>query len=137
MGKAKFVFIAANAWDSTQQSWLQTQLADPTTYTFVIAPRVDDVVGRAGRRAGVGEHRDGASYTLELLGHTHEYRHEDTQHVISGNAGAPLRVGRQLRPAPRRAAGERQHHGQRDRRVDGQRDRHLDREPDRPEEIAL
>ena len=29
-------------------------------------------------------------YTLELLGHTHEYRHADTQHVISGNAGAPL-----------------------------------------------
>jgi hypothetical protein len=32
-------------------------------------------------------------YTLELLGHTHEYRHVDTQHVISGNAGAPLQSG--------------------------------------------
>ena len=57
------------------------------------APRVDDVVGRAHRRHAsesiVGAH----PYTLELLGHTHEYRHEDTKHVISGNAGAPLSTG--------------------------------------------
>ena len=32
-------------------------------------------------------------FTIEMLGHTHEYRHEDTQHVISGNAGAPLSTG--------------------------------------------
>ena len=33
---AKFVFIAANAWDSTQSSWLTTTMAKTTTYTFVI-----------------------------------------------------------------------------------------------------
>src|SRR5262249_14875183 len=36
MGKAKFLFVAANAWSPTQQSWLQQQLADPTTYTFIV-----------------------------------------------------------------------------------------------------
>jgi predicted phosphodiesterase len=89
-GKAKLVFIAANAWDSTQESWLQTQLADATTYTFVIrhesttSPGVP--TGVTASESVVSAH----PFTLELLGHTHEYRHVDTQHVISGNAGAPL-----------------------------------------------
>ncbi|HWL86796.1 MAG TPA: lamin tail domain-containing protein, partial [Polyangiaceae bacterium] len=30
---AKFIFIAANAWDTTQNSWLKATLAVPTTYT--------------------------------------------------------------------------------------------------------
>ena len=33
---SKFVFIAGNAWDSAQSSWLSTTLAVKTTYTFVI-----------------------------------------------------------------------------------------------------
>ena len=33
---SKFVFIAANAWDSTQSSWLSGVMAQTTTYTFVI-----------------------------------------------------------------------------------------------------
>ena len=93
LGKAKFVFIAANAWDSTQQSWLTTQLADPTTYTFVMR---HESTTASGLPASVTESEsivDAHPYTIELLGHTHEYRHEDTQHVISGNAGAPLAAG--------------------------------------------
>ena len=89
-GNAKFVFIAANAWDSTQQSWLTTQLAEPTTYTFVIR---HESTTSSGVPSGVPASESIVAahpFTVELLGHTHEYRHEDTQHVISGNAGAPL-----------------------------------------------
>jgi hypothetical protein len=92
-GTAKFVFIAANAWDSTQSSWLSQQLAQPTTYTFVMR---HESVQSSGVPAGVTESEQivlANPYTLELLGHTHEYRHVDTQHVISGNAGAPLQSG--------------------------------------------
>ena len=95
LGKAKIVFIAANAWDSTQQSWLTTQLADPTTYTFVVR---HESTTSSGVPSGVtaSESVVGAHpYTIELLGHTHEYRHVDTKHVISGNAGAPLTSGGQ------------------------------------------
>jgi predicted phosphodiesterase len=93
LGKAKLVFIAANAWDSTQQSWLTTQLADPTTYTFVMRHESTTSsgvpTGVTASESVVGAH----PYTIEMLGHTHEYRHEDTKHVISGNAGAPLSTG--------------------------------------------
>ncbi len=92
MGNAKLLFIAANAWDSTQQSWLQTQLADATTYTFVMRHEPPNDT----QAPGVGPSETliaGAPYTLEMLGHTHEYNHIDTQHVISGNAGAPLSSG--------------------------------------------
>src|SRR5262249_17461096 len=33
---AKFVVMACNAWSATQASWLQSELAKPTTYTFVV-----------------------------------------------------------------------------------------------------
>jgi hypothetical protein len=93
LGKAKLVFIAANAWDSTQSSWLTTQLADPTTYTFVMRHESTSSsgvpTGVTASESIVGAH----PYTVEMLGHTHEYRHEDTKHVISGNAGAPLSTG--------------------------------------------
>ncbi len=93
LGKAKLIFIAANAWDTTQQQWLAVQLADATTYTFVVRHESTTATGvPTGVTASesiVGQH----PYTVELLGHTHEYRHVDTQHVISGNAGAPLSSG--------------------------------------------
>ena len=33
---AKIVMVAANAWDATQERWLEQVLAEPTTYTFVV-----------------------------------------------------------------------------------------------------
>jgi hypothetical protein len=93
MGTAKFVFIAANSWDSTQSSWLTTQLAESTTYTFVMR---HESIQSSGVPSGVTESESIVAahpYTLELLGHTHEYNHVDTRHVISGNAGAPLQSG--------------------------------------------
>jgi hypothetical protein len=88
-GKAKFLFVAANAWNSTQDSWLKTQLAESTAYTFVIRhePTSDSTApGVSPSESLIG----GGHLTLELNGHTHEYRRVDSRHVISGNGGAPL-----------------------------------------------
>jgi Calcineurin-like phosphoesterase len=92
LGAAKFVFVAANAWDATQQAWLQQQLASPTAYTFVIRhePAADTSAPGVSPSESLIKQ---AAYTLELNGHTHEYRRVDTKHVISGNAGAPLTAG--------------------------------------------
>jgi hypothetical protein len=94
-GKAKFLFVAANAWSSAEETWLQAELADPTTYTFVIRHEPQEA-GTASTAPGVAPSESllgSAKYTLELLGHSHEYKHVDTQHVISGNAGAPITTG--------------------------------------------
>ena len=95
LGLAKFVFIAANAWSSQQQSWLQQTLAQPTTYTFIVRHEAAGV--------GTGNSAPGTTpseqiiaqypYTLELLGHDHTYRHLAANRVISGNGGAPLESG--------------------------------------------
>ena len=91
LGSAKFLFVAANSWDSagTQQAWLQAQLAQPTMYTFVM--RHESITDNTAPGVTPSENLvSKATYTLELLGHTHEYQRVDTQHVISGNGGAPL-----------------------------------------------
>jgi hypothetical protein len=93
-GSAKFLFVAANAWSTAQEDWLKQQLADATTYTFVV--RHEPATNTHGSAPGAQPSEallPGASFTLELMGHTHEYRHEDLQHVISGNAGAPISGG--------------------------------------------
>jgi predicted phosphodiesterase len=90
-GKAKFLLIAGNAWSQAQGDWLKQQLADPTTYTFAVrhVPPTTSAPGVNESEALVRA----APFTLELLGHSHEYRHTDAQHVISGNGGAPTRSG--------------------------------------------
>jgi hypothetical protein len=92
MGKAKFLFVAANAWSTTQQTWLTQQLADPTTYTFIVRHEPASTTDAPGVTPSE-QAMQGAPYTLALLGHSHEYRHVDTKHVISGNAGAPISYG--------------------------------------------
>jgi hypothetical protein len=116
---AKFVMTAANAWDSTQQSWLQGVLAQPTTYTFVVRHEPSDTAPDSCGSCtatdvsciapGVGP-IDALllqyPYTLLLVGHTHNYGHYTTyfsgtkacgsncppasKAVIIGNGGAPL-----------------------------------------------
>ena len=92
LGKAKLLFVAANAWSAAQQTWLQQQLADPTTYTFIVRHEPASTTEAPGV-APSEQVMKGASYTLALLGHSHEYRRVDTTHVISGNGGAPLSTG--------------------------------------------
>jgi hypothetical protein len=91
-GSAKLVVVAANAWSPTQATWLETQLADPTTYTFVVrheAASVTDTNGAVASEAIIQKH----PLTLQLLGHTHRYQRIDTKHIISGNGGAPISSG--------------------------------------------
>jgi Calcineurin-like phosphoesterase len=87
---AKFVFVACNAWTSTQSTWLTGELAKPTTYTFVVrhegsdAPTVPCVTPTATIMA---------EYPLTLLiaGHTHTYAYYASEkQLIVGNGGAPL-----------------------------------------------
>jgi hypothetical protein len=91
-GKAKLVVIAANAWSDAQATWLDAQLADLTSYTFVVRhepAKTKGVTGAADSETIVEKY----PLTLELLGHDHEYRKLDERHVISGNGGAPLDFG--------------------------------------------
>jgi hypothetical protein len=90
---AKFVVTAANAWDSGQQSWLQTTMAQPTTYTFVVRHQASDAYpplppGVAGVDSVISQF----PYTLLIVGHAHTYGHYSSQPkvVILGNGGAPL-----------------------------------------------
>jgi hypothetical protein len=87
---AKLVFVAANAWDATQSSWLDGELAKPTTYTFVVrheSLNVTETPGVSPSQAIIAKH----PYTLLIVGHTHTYQYSQYDHeVIVGNGGAPL-----------------------------------------------
>ncbi len=86
---SKLVFLAANAWDAGQATWLQDVMAQPTTYTFVVRHEPS----RASSAPGV-EPSDrilrGFSYTLLIEGHTHDYERVGANEVVIGNGGAPL-----------------------------------------------
>jgi hypothetical protein len=89
---AKFVFIAANAWDSAQASWLDSTLAASTTYTFVVRhePKsASTAPGVSPSETIMAKH----PYTLAIVGHSHEYYHSkysNPKEVVIGNGGAPL-----------------------------------------------
>jgi len=89
---AKFVFVAANAWSSTQASWLSSTMAQTTTYTFVIRHESST----ANTAPGVTPSDQIISqypYTLLVVGHAHTYSHPSTKEVLFGNGGAPLASG--------------------------------------------
>jgi len=86
---AKFVFIAGNAWDSAQSSWLTTTLAQTTTYTFIIrheSASANTAPGVTPSEAIMAKY----PYTLAIVGHTHTYEKSGSREVIFGNGGAPL-----------------------------------------------
>jgi len=90
---AKFVVTAANSWDTAQQSWLQTTMAQPTTYTFVVRHEASDATpplppGVAGVDAIISSY----PYTMLIVGHAHTYYwYYKTPNVVTfGNGGAPL-----------------------------------------------
>ncbi|AKV00746.1 hypothetical protein AKJ09_07409 [Labilithrix luteola] len=90
---AKFVFIAANAWSTAQESWLNTTLAQNTTYTFVIrheSRMANTAPGVKPSEQIMAQH----PYTLAIVGHTHTYEHPSGREVIIGNGGAPLTGGK-------------------------------------------
>ena len=90
---AKFVFVACNAWDSTQSSWLNQQLAVSTTYTFVVRHEPDYDMSSAPCSASQTA-VDANPLTLLITGHTHEYKRvSSAKEVVIGIGGAPLTSG--------------------------------------------
>ena len=90
---AKFVVTAPNAWDAAQATWLETQLARNTTYTFVIRHEpaaADTAPGVIPSQAIMARH----PLTLAISGHTHTYRHSGAKEIIVGNGGAPATGGK-------------------------------------------
>ncbi|MFT3695680.1 MAG: metallophosphoesterase [Kofleriaceae bacterium] len=91
---AKFVFIACNAWDDTQATWLQGELAKPATYTFVLRHEGTNAVGETPCGAS-GAIIDANPLTLLIVGHTHTYTHKPlTKELVLGIGGAPLTSGK-------------------------------------------
>ena len=117
---AKFVVTAANAWDTAQQTWLTTTMAQPTTYTFVMRHEASDAhaAAPAGRRGGRRRARE-YPYTLLIVGHAHTYGHySDPERGTFGNGGAPL-IEQGLRLRALQPALRRRDRGRRDRLQDG------------------
>jgi hypothetical protein len=86
---AKFVFVAANAWDAAQASWLETTLAQATTYTFIVRHEPSSAITAPGVIPAdeiILKH----PYTLLIAGHSHTYARSGAKEVIIGNGGAPL-----------------------------------------------
>ena len=90
---AKFVITAANSWSTAQQSWLQTTMAQKTTYTFVVRHEASDAYpplpdGVAGVDGVISSY----PYTMLIVGHAHTYYwYYKTPNVVTfGNGGAPL-----------------------------------------------
>jgi len=86
---AKFVFVAGNAWDSAQSSWLTSTLAVTTTYTFIMrheSASANTAPGVTPSEAIMAKY----PYTLAIVGHTHTYEKSGMKEVIFGNGGAPL-----------------------------------------------
>jgi len=90
---AKLVIVACNAWTSTQSSWLSSQLAKATTYTFVV--RHESAADVSSTSCSESQTIIGQNpLTLLIVGHTHEYSHESyDKEIINGLGGAPLTSG--------------------------------------------
>jgi hypothetical protein len=93
---AKFIFLAPNYWDATQQTWFQQQLAGPsTTYTFEIHHENSTASDAPAALATIESMDVAAHVTLSIVGHTHLWQHNAAtatapEEVICGNGGAPL-----------------------------------------------
>ena len=90
---SKFVFVAANAWDSTQQSWLQTTMGTKTTYTFVIRHEPTESSGNAPGVSPSDSIITQFPYTMLITGHSHtwdSFGYNTPKEVLVGNGGAPL-----------------------------------------------
>ena len=89
LGDAKVVYVCANGWNSTQETWLRGVMAQQTKYTFVVRhepPSVTEAPGVSPSEPILKAYKN----TLYMYGHIHEYQHLSTNEVISGNGGATL-----------------------------------------------
>ncbi len=89
---AKIVFVAANAWTPAQASWLDSILAQPSTYTFIVrheSSQASTAPGVTPSGQIIAKH----PYTMLIVGHDHTYKRLSQKEVIVGNGGAPLTTG--------------------------------------------
>jgi hypothetical protein len=90
---SKFVIVAANAWDSDQESWFDHEMSQDTTYTFVVRHEGEYVNNAPGvvPSSNIMSQRP---YTLLIAGHSHTLEfHGRSKEIIVGNGGAPLTSG--------------------------------------------
>jgi len=86
---AKIVVTACNYWSSTQKSWLQTELAKSTTYTFVV--RHHPIGSNGPCNSDMDAMLASANYTGLLTGHTHTvYFSSSNKQLVEGVGGAPV-----------------------------------------------
>jgi hypothetical protein len=90
---AKFVIVAANAWNGVQASWLEATLARATTYTFIVRHEPASATTAPGVIPAEGI-QSMHPYTLSIVGHSHTYEKSGPKEVIVGNGGAPLTSSR-------------------------------------------
>ena len=84
---AKIVNVACNAWDSTQQSWLQGELSQSTTYTFLVRHETTGADGPCV--AAMDSLLSSATYDLLIVGHSHQFSYQSgSRYVVVGNGGA-------------------------------------------------
>jgi hypothetical protein len=93
-GKAVFLVVADDAWNSTQQTWLTTQLTDADAnakYTFVSKHHPDGNTDQPAFQQ-IYDLVTSHKYTLFLTGHSHEYKHpfNNPRAVVMGLGGAPF-----------------------------------------------
>jgi hypothetical protein len=95
LGRATFVIIADNAWDSAQSTWLNQVLTEADAnakYTLVLRhhPEGDTSVSTNSTvMAQIRQHK----FAMFLSGHTHTYKHMTTDNgrdLVIGLGGAPL-----------------------------------------------
>lgn len=91
---AKMIYMAANSWDGSQNSWLTQILAVPTTYTFLFRHEPSSDSGGAPGVAPSDSLLQTYPFTLKLTGHSHSYSYDPkNREVVNGLAGAPLNAG--------------------------------------------
>jgi hypothetical protein len=90
---SKFLFVAGNAWDQGQATWLDQAMSRATTYTFVIRHEPADATTAPGvgpSEAIMAKH----PYTLAIVGHSHKYASSaGPKAILIGNGGAPMTSG--------------------------------------------
>lgn len=91
---AHFIFVAPNYWNSTQQSWLTSQLAAAGTssksnYIFVIHHE-DATAGNPSSLSTI-ESAEKKVETLSIVGHSHTWAHggSNPKELLVGNGGVP------------------------------------------------
>jgi hypothetical protein len=85
---AKVVVIACNGWSDAQSDWLQTTLAQSTTYTFLA--RHEPLGSDTPCQDDSDPMIMGAPYNQLFTGHTHVYALQpSSKSAIIGNGGAP------------------------------------------------